>query len=343
MAEDNSIRKNRPHGDRSDPGPLRRPVEDGRGSGWRERPADGPGDAVDSDSRLENVLVGIPAYNEGITIGSLVLATRRLTDNVLVVDDGSTDDTAEIARAAGATVVRHDGNSGKGVAVRTIFEHTIRGEYDALVLLDGDGQHMPEDIPAVAAPILDGDCDVVVGSRYLDGDTAQTPLYRRFGQRILDLATVGVTGTKLSDTQSGFRALSPYAVKKLNISTDGMGVESEMLMEIDEHGFELEEVGIDVRYEEVDGQTFNPVRHGLSVMAYILQSIQDRRPVLFYGLPGVALVALGCGIGLYSMTLPQSDGGLSPWRVTASELTVTLGALILFLGFTLQEIRRHHE
>jgi glycosyltransferase involved in cell wall biosynthesis len=347
MADDDLFPDGEPRADGSNPGSLRESdgndVVSGAGTGRADGAVDPERPVPGRDARLGNVLVGVPAYNEEITIGSLVLAARRLTDSVLVVDDGSTDDTAEIARSAGASVVRHDRNRGKGAAVRTLFEHTIRGEYDALVLLDGDGQHMPEDIPAVVAPILEGDCDVVVGSRYIDGDASQTPLYRRFGQHVLDYATVGVTGTKLSDTQSGFRALSPYAVKKLNISTDGMGVESEMLMEIDKHGFELREIGIDVRYEEVDGQTFNPVRHGVSVLAYIVQSLQNRRPVLFYGLPGIALVVLGCGIGLHSLMLPQSDGGLSQWRVTASELAVTLGALVLFLGVTLQEIRQHHD
>lgn len=147
----------------------------------------------ESDSRL---LVGIPAFNEEVGIGSVVLATKQQSTDVLVVDDGSTDNTAAIAREAGVNVIEHDENRGKGAAIKTILSEAQREDFDALVMLDGDGQHIPEDIPEVAAPVLDGESDIVIGSRYLESGEDETPLYRRFGQKTLDLLTTGRPGVR---------------------------------------------------------------------------------------------------------------------------------------------------
>lgn len=294
-------------------------------------------ESVDYEPRLSNVLVGIPAYNEAVAIGSVVLATRRLTENILVVDDGSSDDTARIASDAGARVVRHEQNEGKGAAIKTIFDYAIMEEYDALVLLDGDGQHMPADIPDVVGPVLEGESDMTIGSRYIGQERTKTPLHRRFGQKVLDYATVGATGESVSDSQSGFRAFSPYAMKKLSLSTDGMGIESEILSEASEYGIEFEEVPIDIRYEVPNAQTYNPFRHGLSVLVFILRMARKRHPLALFSLPGVALLLLGCGVAIHSLLLYRSGGTLAQWRVTISAVAVALGAATLSIGLTTRQ------
>lgn len=287
----------------------------------------------------DTIVVGIPAYNEAITIGSVVLQARRYADEIVVVDDGSSDDTVAIAEAAGATVLQHDENRGKGRAIRTLLGHVQNIDRDAVVLLDGDGQHFPTDIPDVVAPVLRGESDIAIGSRYLTEGGTDTPLYRRFGQRILDILTFSSAGANLSDTQSGFRALSPEAVAKLNIRTDGMGVESEMIASAVENELSVVEVPIDVRYGEVDGQTHHPIRHGLTVATFILQLIRDRRPLLFFGLPALFLLAIG-GIGLtHSAYLYQTTGALHQWRVLLGGFVVLLGTLSLFCGLVLSQIR----
>ncbi|WP_306059961.1 glycosyltransferase family 2 protein [Natronococcus wangiae] len=175
-------------------------------------------------------LVGIPAYNESVGIGSTVLAAQQFADEVVVIDEGSADNTVEIVDGTDATLLEHGTNKGKGQALRTFFEYARDSTHESFVVLDGDGQHLPEDIPAVVKPIENGEADLVVGSRYLENGTDdETPFHRRVGQQVLDYLTFGSSGTKLSDTQSGFRAFSREAIETLSIRTDGMGVESEMI------------------------------------------------------------------------------------------------------------------
>lgn len=291
-----------------------------------------------SAEQSPTIFVGIPAYNEEVAIGSVVLAAQRVADEVLVVDDGSADATAELAEEAGAFVVTHEENRGKGAAVRTILAEARHREFDALVLLDGDGQHIAEDIPTVAEPVVEADSDVVIGSRYLDGEQTETPLYRRFGQKTLDFLTTGSSGAALTDTQSGFRALSPDAVDEMTIRTDGIGVESEMIDRATNNGLEIEEVSIDVKYEDVDGQTYNPLHHGLSVMLFTLRLIRDRHPLLFFGLPGIMLLGGGGGIVTNAALLYHSSGAFHQWQILLGGFMVLIGMMALFSGLVLNQI-----
>ncbi len=133
------------------------------------------------------ILVAIPAFNEGTTIGSVVLKARQFASEVIVVDDGSSDDTAETAALAGAHVIQHARNLGKGLAIRTAWMYAREHVPEAFVLLDGDHQHDPNDIPRLVEMILSGKSDVVLGVRW--GKTSAMPMYRRIGKRALDYAT----------------------------------------------------------------------------------------------------------------------------------------------------------
>ncbi|EHR79127.1 glycosyl transferase [Thermococcus litoralis DSM 5473] len=112
-------------------------------------------------------LIIIPAYNEELTIGSVVALAKKYGD-VLVVDDGSKDRTSEIAQKAGAIVIRHEVNKGKGAALKTGFGYALANGYDVIVTIDADGQHNPDEIPLLLKPILEGEADLVIGSRYLN-------------------------------------------------------------------------------------------------------------------------------------------------------------------------------
>lgn len=291
------------------------------------------------------LLVGIPAYNEEIGIGSIIHSAEKYASEIIVVDDGSTDRTVPIAERAGATVIEHDENHGKGRAIRTIFEAVSDRKFDALVLLDGDGQHVPEDIPTVVDPVLEDECEISIGSRYLEDKNTETPAYRRFGQRVLDILTTGSARTKVTDSQSGFRALSPTAIDKLRLRTDGMGVESEMISDATGKGLEIEEVPIDVRYEGIDGQTFNPLRHGLSVATFILQLVRDRHPMLFFGIPGLVLTLFGAMYGLDGILVYQQTGNFYPAKVFVAGFTSIIGVLGIFCGLILNRISNmiHHS
>jgi glycosyltransferase involved in cell wall biosynthesis len=294
---------------------------------------------LSSQSASDQILVGIPAYNEEIGIGSTILAAQQHSSTVVVVDDGSTDNTVSVATQTDAVVLEHHRNLGKGGAVQTIFEYAAGRDFDALVLIDGDGQHIPEEIPAVAEPVLDADVDMAIGSRYIENKPTETPLYRRFGQRVLDVLTTGSTRSELTDTQSGFRAFSPEAVDELTLATDGIGIESEMISEATEKDLELSEVPIDVRYEGIDGQTYNPLQHGLTVVMFVLQLIRDRHPLLFFGVPGLLLLVVGGGLGLQSAFLYQTNGAFHQWRVISGGFGILLGTLCVFCGLVLSQIR----
>ncbi len=300
-----------------------------------------PSDAGGQDpfAEFDTLVVGVPTYNEEIAVGSLVIEAQQYADEVIVVDDGSSDNTVRIAQNAGATVIEHKENKGKGRAVQTLLESVTERDVDGLVLIDGDGQHIPEDIPEVARPVLDGDCDISIGSRYLEHEKTETPLHRRFGQRILDLLTLGSSGVSLTDTQSGFRAFSPRAISQLNLRTDGMGIESEMISDAQDRDLSITEVPIEVRYEGVDGQTYNPLQHGLSVAMFILQLIRDRHPLLFFGVPGMLALILGGAVAFQTAWLYQTTGAFHQWRGLISGFTILIGVIGVFCGLVLSQIQ----
>ncbi len=303
----------------------------------QERTFSSEGESESEENKSAEVLVGIPAYNEEVGIGSVVISAQQVADSVLVVDDGSDDATAEIAEEAGASVVSHESNRGKGAAIKTLIEEAQRRHVDALVLLDGDGQHMPEDVPAVVKPVLRGESELVIGSRYLDSDS-ETPLYRRFGQRVLDILTAGSSQTAVTDSQSGFRALSPRAIDELTIRTDSIGVESEMIARASNSGLDIEEVPVDVRYDGVEGQTYNPFYHGLTVSLILVSFIRDRNPLAFFGVTGLLMVLAGAALSTNAAYLYQTAGTFSQWQfILGSVLSIT-GLMTMFSGVVIHQI-----
>jgi len=293
---------------------------------------------VSNDGQDAGLVVGIPAYNESVSIGSTVIQAKNYASRVIVVEDGSQDATAEIARAAGATVIEHETNRGKGAAIETLFDSVRTENLDALVLLDGDGQHLPADIPRITEPVLEDGHDLVIGSRYKDGHSTETPLYRRFGQRVLDALTLGSTRIDLTDTQSGFRALSPEAVSRINVQTNGMGIESQMIFSAVNERLDIREVPIDVRYDGIDGQTFNPVKHGLSVFSQVVREVRDRHPLLVFGPPGVGLLSLGSLLAIHTLVGYEVTGTLHQWRLFVGAVTAIIGLLSAFSGLLLSQI-----
>ncbi|WP_266080487.1 glycosyltransferase family 2 protein [Haladaptatus caseinilyticus] len=309
------------------------------------RRSGGPTDANGTDfddepvSHSNEIVVGIPAYNEEIGIGSTVLTAQRHADSVIVVDDGSTDDTAMVASEAGATVIEHESNEGKGSAIQTLFEYSRTVEFDVLVLLDADGQHASKDIHAVAETVLEGDADLAIGSRYLSPSTDdETPAYRRFGQKILDYLTSHSSNVALTDTQSGFRALSAETIEKIRLRTNGIGVESEMVDQVVRRELSIREVPIDVRYEGIDGQTYNPIHHGLVVTMFLLQLVQDRHPLVFFGVPGILFILAGTLYGIDAILIYQTTGTFYPSKVLVAGFVTIFGVLGVFCGLVLNRI-----
>jgi glycosyltransferase involved in cell wall biosynthesis len=220
------------------------------------------------DSYLKTkIIAAIPAYNEVANISKIVQDTRKYVDQVIVIDDGSVDETNKVAEEAGAFVIRHKTNLGKGIAVNTAFQVAREIRPLAMVLLDGDGQHDPGAIHLLLKPIYREQADIVVGSRFLVNN--HIPKYRVLGQTILNLCTNLGSGIRLSDTQSGFRAFSRRAIESLSFSEKRFAVESEMQFRAAERGLKVTEVPIITNY---NGKTKrSPVIHGFSVLFRVLK------------------------------------------------------------------------
>ena len=282
------------------------------------------------------IVAVIPAFNEEVAIGSVVLLTGEHVDEVIVVDDGSADRTAHVAEMAGARVIRHHRNLGKGAALKTGFE---AADADVIVTLDADAQHNPAEIPKLVEPILRGEADVVNGSRYLHGRDENTPRYRRVGQKILDRATNISTGLDITDTQSGFRAFSSASIPHFRFRDPGFVVESEMLADAAEAGLRIVEVEVGVR-DDVDGSTRNPISHGVSVLLRIIGDLELKRPLYYFTLPGLIIGITGAILSL--MFIRDYITGLSVnMGPTIVAVMLTLfGTFFIFTGIILDSMRR---
>lgn len=282
------------------------------------------------------IVVGMPAFNEGRYIGSVVLQARRYASEVIVVDDGSSDRTSSVARLAGATVLRHEQNRGKGAAVQTIIAEARKRDADILVLMDADAQHDPEEIASLVEAISGG-FDLVIGSRTLPRDNI--PRYRYVGQRILSYFTRVLARSQVSDSESGFRALSKRAILEIQLKENGFAIEAEMISDATRKGLRIKEIPISIIYTE-DGSTLNPVRHGLGVLNRILAMISERRPLFFFGLCGGIGVVVGVVMGVLVARTYYATHALATGTALISILLITAGTLSIFTGIILNVLAK---
>jgi glycosyltransferase involved in cell wall biosynthesis len=292
--------------------------------------------ASEKPGRKLHVVAAIPCLDEERFIGSVVLKTRKHVDSVIVIDDGSRDATADVAAAAGAKVHRHGENRGYGAAIRTALAAGRQAGADVLVVLDGDGQHNPDEIPRLIKPLLEGEADVAVGSRFLETGS-RSPLYRRFGQRFLTAATNLASGQKVSDSQSGFRAYSAKALKELTLAESGMSASSEIQFAIGKSGLRVAEVPISVSYGERAKRS--PIGHGLGVLSRLLVLASLRQPLLLFGTPGVIFMAGGLSFGIRVLTRYSETRELAVGNALGMILLFLTGLLAVFSGLMLQAMK----
>lgn len=270
----------------------------------------------------------IPAFNEARTIGSTILRTEEHVDRVVVVDDGSADLTAEVASRAGATVLSHEENSGKGTALQTGIRAGLDAGADVLVFLDGDGQHDPERIPDLATPIEQGDAELVIGSRTVAGD-GSPPRHRRFGRMVLDWTTNRVSGSTFADTQSGFRAVDADLLRRIAPDEPGFGFEAVTLRNARQVGASIAEVDVRNNYPPEASPSHHPVNHSMAVLRSLLRIVRREHPLLVFGGIGVALIAAGLYLGFDTASHYYATGEFWPGRAMLSMLFSIVGVQLL--------------
>jgi glycosyltransferase involved in cell wall biosynthesis len=289
------------------------------------------------------VLVGIPAYNEEDSIAKLVIRAEKHADEVLVVDDGSRDDTAAIAKRLGASVVSHEKNLGKGAALRDCFEYAKRSGADVLVTMDGDGQHDPSSIPALVHALTSKGIDVAIGSRLTK--PPEMPRLRWLAVRVLDRAAGVRVEDKLVDSQSGFRAYSRRAIESLTPAELGLSVDSELIKKAEAAGFGIDLVPITVTYAGKTSTT-HPLLHWLDVFFGIVKYVSIRHPLLFYGVFSLIALFISFVFGLMTLDYYQRWGRVITNLALVSVAAGILGFLALFTGiilFTLITVVRENS
>jgi glycosyltransferase involved in cell wall biosynthesis len=283
-----------------------------------------------------NTVAVIPAYDEARFIGSIVLATRQHVDAVIVVDDGSSDATACLAAAAGAHVLRHQQNQGKGAALNTGLRHACQYQPSVVITLDADGQHVAADIHAVVTPVLQEQADIVIGSRYLN-QSNHVPGHRVWGHRLFNLFTNRASGVSVTDSQSGFRAFSPRALEAINFSSHGFSVESEMQFIAHENRLTLVEAPITIHYNDPPKRSV--VNHGLRVLNGLLRLTGQYRPLLYFGLSGLIMLLVGIGWGFYIIDIYRRTAGLAIGYALICVLLIMAGNMAFTTGIILHSMR----
>jgi len=283
-----------------------------------------------------NIVIGIPAYNEEKSIASIILRLKKITDKIIVCNDGSTDLTGDIASKLDAVVINHEKNLGYGSAIRSLFQKAKELDAEILVTFDADGQHRIADINTVVEPILKDQADIVIGSRFLDKDDT-VPEYRKFGIKVITKVTNASINQKLTDSQSGFRAYSEKVLNEINPSDYGMGVSTEILIKASSKGFKIVEVPIKVLYEE-NTSTHNPVSHGTSVLFSTMKFTSIEHPLQFYGIPGIVLSGIGLFFIIWVIQYFTDFGKFPPVLALIAIGTTVLGAVFLVTAIILYSL-----
>lgn len=291
------------------------------------------------------VVVGIPAFNEEKTIARVILRSQEYADKVVVCDDGSTDLTGEIARRLGADVIEHDRNRGYGAAIQTLFGRAQDLGADVLVTLDGDGQHDPGEIPKVIEPVIRGDADITVGSRFVDRcSSSAMPWYRKTGIKFISKLVNNGTKQGVKDAQSGFRAYSSKCLDRLVVAENGMGASVEILMSAEKNGLRVQEVPASCNYStDAKNHVHNPVRQGASVTMSIIKLVIEDKPLVFLGIPGMIFLAVGGIFGVWLLQIYSSVHYILTNIALASIGFILIGFFALSTAIMLYAISRVTE
>ena len=280
------------------------------------------------------ITIGIPAYNEEKNIAGVISKLKKFADTIIVCDDGSNDLTGDISKQLGAVVITHSKNKGYGAAINSLFLKAKEIQSDVFVTFDADGQHRIEDVETVIKPILNGEADLVIGSRFLNTSEKEVPGYRKIGINIITKVTNSGLKEKITDSQSGFRAYSRELISNLDTSNLGMGISTEILIKTSSLGFKIAEVPITIIYEGKTS-THNPISHGTSVLFSTIKYTSIEHPLKFYGIPSLVFFGIGLFFTYLSVQFYSEVGRLSTNLTLIAAVTMLLAVVLVITAILL--------
>lgn len=292
-----------------------------------------------NSEKNRKIIVCIPAYNVARVIRELVVECLKYSNDVIVCDDGSIDDTSIEATLGGATVIRHSKNSGKGSAMKSLFNIAKYLKADATITMDGDGQFLPTEINKIVKPIFEENADIVIGYRF-DEDN-EMPTYRKIGNKFLDSMSNMASELHVRDTQSGFRAYSRKAIELLDFESERFGADAEILINASRKGLKIVEKKVTVLYNTGEKtSTMNPISHTAEVVNSLLELIALRRPLRYLGFPGIVLMSVGIVFSIMTLALFNHDRYFSiPMTLLAVGFFV-IGMMFVLMSVVLFSIGR---
>ncbi len=220
------------------------------------------------------VCVLIPVHNEGKEIARIVGAVRAQGLDVIVVDDGSEDDSGRLAEEQGALVLRNPAKQGKGASLQKGFAHILQHPYDGVVTMDGDGQHDVDDLPLFLAKAAGQPKSVVNGTRM--GEAFRMPLVRRVTNRMMSWMISSLCGQKIEDTQCGFRYISCDVLRQIHLTASDFEIETEVLMKTSRLGYPILSVPIKTIYRD-ETSKIRPIKDTIRFFAYIFREMKNRK------------------------------------------------------------------
>ncbi len=280
----------------------------------------------------KKILIGIPTFNEEKTIFSIILASKHYGD-VMVVDDGSTDKTREMALFAHAFVTGWNKNKGYGCAIAELFDNAKINNDDILITLDADGQHDPSQIPSFLQALENG-ADMVIGNRFLQ--SSKTPGYRKLGIKLLSVLE------HVGDSQCGFRAYNRHAIESLSPKEKGMGVSLELLDQARQHNLKIAEIPCSISYNNIK-HDHHPLLHFSSLIESFLWLHIWKKPLTYIGLPGALILFTGILASIQMLDLyVQFKTFVFSWTILSFSC-LFLGILLLISSSLLYLFKRSLE
>ena len=291
------------------------------------------------------VIAIIPAYNESRNIGKIIADTSKYVTIIIVVDDGSEDNTAELAMSKNTKVIRTRRNMGKGTALKRGLVECLKYNPDIIVTLDADGQHDPADIPKLLEPIKNGEADIVIGSRCDNNSLSEIPMVRGFGLSFINFINRSLMKSTIKDSQSGFRAYAKSILSMIsNYNSTGYGVETEQLATAELYGFHIVEVPVTIRYRGLENTSKkNSILVGANIISTIFRIVVERRPLLFFGLAGIILFGASVITTSEMLILFNETRYFSIPLALITLGFAIMGTLLLLISFLFHTLKRIRE